>query len=145
MFGKQLQQTFTALVIYHFCLLLFETTTVAASVLALGPIRCVTLLTGKTKHLKNVRQSLCNQLFDCFHIHLEYRSGFNHRDDYLVLGHHVDCFRIDTYRHLISTDYSCRVWQKEHLTTEISNESNPAASTDQFFVGRQRCSGHERA
>jgi hypothetical protein len=136
MFGKQLQQTFTALVIDHFCLLLFATTTVAASVCAWGPIRCVTLLTVKTKHLKIVRQSLCDQLFDCFHILLEYRSRFNHQGDYLVLGHHVDCFRIDTHRRLISTGYSCRVWQKEHLTTEISNESNPAASTDQFFVGR---------
>jgi hypothetical protein len=114
-------------------------------VFALGPIRCVTLLTIKTKHFKIGRQSLSNQLFDCFHIDLAYRSGFNHRDDYLNLGHHVDRFRIDTHRRLFSTERSCHLWQKEYLTTEISNERTPAASTDQFFVGRQRCGGHERA
>jgi hypothetical protein len=92
-----------------------------------------------------VRQSLCDQLFDCFHIDLAYQSAFNHRDDYLNLGHHVDRFRIDTYRRLISTESSCHPWQKEYLTTEISNESTPAVITDQFFVGRYRRCGHERA
>jgi hypothetical protein len=67
-------------------------------------VRRARLLTIKAKHFPIGRQSLFNQLSDCFVERYHFRSRFDHSGDYLVLAHHLDCFRIDTHGALISTE-----------------------------------------
>jgi hypothetical protein len=86
----------------------------------------VTLLITKTKHFKIVRQSLVDQIFDCFDIDFAIQSSFDHRYDYFLLGHQLERLRIDTHAPLISTGYSCQKRQgisrnaRRNQTTEIS-------------------------
>jgi hypothetical protein len=88
----------------------------------------VTLLITKTKHFKIVRQSLVDQIFDCFHIIYGIQSRFDHRYDYFLLGHHVERLRIDTYAPLISTGHSC---PKRQGTTRNARRNAQSNNGDQ--------------
>jgi hypothetical protein len=56
----------------------------------------VALLTLETNHFTNGSQSSFAQQLDYFPRREGATGSSNQRFDYLILSHHVDCFRIDT-------------------------------------------------
>jgi hypothetical protein len=96
MFGEQLQQTFTALVIDHLRLLLFSLLQSSPRCLPRIRSQVVALLTLETNHFTNGSQSSFAQQLDYFPRREGATGSSNQRFDYLILSHHVDCFRIDT-------------------------------------------------
>jgi hypothetical protein len=66
MFGEQLQQTFTAFVIYHFCLLLFCVYSSSPAGFIRRRCQVITLLTIETNHFGLTSQSSFAQLLDYF-------------------------------------------------------------------------------
>jgi hypothetical protein len=96
----------------------------------------VALLTLETNHFTFGSQSSFAQQLDYFPRREDVPRSFNQRCDYLILSHHVDCFRIDTAAR--PDFYWLRLPLRQNRTqstTENSNERPEAERADHFTVG----------